>query len=294
VAEVDLVELGAFLKSRRDRVRPGDVGLPAGPRRRVSGLRRDEVAQLAGASVDYYIELERGAGAQPSEQMLAALARALRLSRDERDHLFSLAGRPFPADGGPADHVHPSMLDLLHRMDGTPAQVVTDLRVPLVQNRLAVALLGPSPTTTGWSASFLYRWFTDPASRTIYPAEDHDRHARSFVADLRAAMARRGGDDPEVAALIADLTARSPEFAQLWARHDVGFRRNDRKRIVHPELGLLEVNCLSLFSEDCKQRLLWFTPAVGTDSVAKLELLAVVGTQRLLPASGDELVERDR
>jgi transcriptional regulator with XRE-family HTH domain len=281
VAEVNLVELGAFLKSRRDRVRPGDVGLPTGPRRRVPGLRRDEVAQLAGSSVDYYIELERGAGAQPSEQMLAALARALRLSRDERDHLFSLAGRALPADGGPADHVHPGMLDLLHRMEGTPAQVVTDLRVTLVQNRLAAALLGPAPTTTGWTASFLYRWFTDPTSRTLYPVEDHDEKARSFVADLRAAMARRGGGDPEVAALIADLTARSPEFAQHWARHDVGFRRNDRKRIVHPELGLLEVNCLNLFSEDGKQRLLWFTPAVGTDSVAKLELLAVVGTQRL-------------
>ncbi|WP_410641747.1 helix-turn-helix domain-containing protein [Amycolatopsis sp. lyj-346] len=278
---MNLAELGAFLKSRRDRVRPADVGLPAGPRRRVSGLRRDEVAQLAGASVDYYIELERGAGAQPSEQMLAALARALRLSRDERDHLFHLAGRVVPADGGAADHVHPGLLDLLHRLDGTPAQVVTDLRVTLVQNRLAAALLGPAPPPTGWTASFLYRWFTDPASRALYPAEDHDYHARSFVADLRAAMARRRGDDAEVAALIAELTARSPEFTEHWKRHDVAFRRNDRKRLVHPELGLLEVNCLTLFSEDAKQRLLWFTPAVGTDSAAKLEMLAVVGIQEL-------------
>lgn len=281
IGGVNLVELGAFLKSRRDRIRPADVGLPVGPRRRVSGLRRDEVAQLAGASVDYYIELERGAGAQPSEQMLAALARALRLSRDERDHLFYLAGRPVPAHGGPADHVHPGMLDLLHRLDGTPAQVVTDLRVTLVQNPLAAALLGPAPPPTGWTAGFLYRWFTDPASRAIYPVEDHDDHARAFVADLRAAMARRGGDDSEVGALIAELTARSPEFTEHWTRHDVAFRRHDRKRLVHPELGLLEVNCLNLFSEDGKQRLLWFTPAVGTDSVAKLEMLAVVGTQTL-------------
>lgn len=137
---VNLSELGAFLKSRRDRIRPADVGLPAGPRRRVPGLRREEVAQLTGASVDYYIELERGGGAQPSEQMLAALARALRLSRDERDHLFALAGRPLPPSDSPADHVHPGMLDLLHRMDSTPAQVVTDLRITLVQNRLANAL----------------------------------------------------------------------------------------------------------------------------------------------------------
>jgi transcriptional regulator with XRE-family HTH domain len=278
---VNLVELGAFLKSRRDRIRPADVGLPVGPRRRVSGLRRDEVAQLAGASVDYYTELERGAGAQPSEQMLAALARALRLSRDERDHLFYLAGRPAPTHGGPADHVHPGMLDLLHRLDGTPAKVITDLHVTLVQNRLATALIGPAPSPTGWMASFLYRWFTEPASRAIYPAEEHDNHTRAFVADLRAAMARRGGNDPEVTALIAELTARSPEFTEHWTRHDVAFRRNDRKRLVHPELGLLDVNCLNLFSEDGKQRLLWFTPAVGTDSVAKLEMLAVVGTQTL-------------
>jgi transcriptional regulator with XRE-family HTH domain len=281
IGGVNLVELGAFLKSRRDRIRPADVGLPVGPRRRVSGLRRDEVAQLAGASVDYYTELERAAGAQPSEQMLAALARALRLSRDERDHLFYLAGRPVPAHGGPADHVHPSMLDLLHRLDGTPAQVVTDLRVTLVQNRLAAALLGPAPPPTGWTGSFVYRWFTDPASRAIYPTEDHDYYARSFVADLRAAMARRGGDDSEVSALIAELTARSQEFTEHWTRHDVAFRRHDRKRLLHPELGLLEVNCLNLLSEDGKQRLLWFTPAVGTDSVEKLEMLAVVGSQTL-------------
>jgi transcriptional regulator with XRE-family HTH domain len=222
---VNLVELGAFLKSRRDRIRPADVGLPVGQRRRVSGLRRDEVAQLARASVDYYIELERGAGAQPSEQMLAALAQALRLNRDERDHLFYLAGRPVPAHGGPTNHVHPAMLDLLHRLDGTPAQVVTDLRVPLVQNRLAIALLGRSPPSTGWTASFLYRWFTDPASRAIYPAEDHDEHTRAFVGDLRAAMARRGGDDAEVTALIAELSTRSPEFTEHWTRRDVAFRR---------------------------------------------------------------------
>src|SRR3569833_2576374 len=104
---MDLAELGAFLKSRRDRIRPSDVGLPTGPRRRVPGLRRDEVAHLAGASVEYFIELARGAGAQPSEQMLAALARALRLTVDERDHLYHLAGRRVPEQGGPAARGRP-------------------------------------------------------------------------------------------------------------------------------------------------------------------------------------------
>jgi transcriptional regulator with XRE-family HTH domain len=276
---MDLGELGAFLKSRRDRIRPPDVGLPVGPRRRVPGLRRDEVAQLAGASVEYYIELERGAGSQPSEQMLAALARALRLTVDERDHLFHLAGRPVPVAGGSASHVHPGLLDLLDRLTGTPAQVITDLHVTLVQNRLATALLGDQSRFEGRSASFVHRWFADPAARELYPAADHDYQSRSFTADLRAAVARRDARDGEARDLVADLLGRSAEFAELWERRDVAVRRRERKTIVHPAVGTIEVNCLNLFSEDGRQRLLWFTPAVGTDAVEQLELLGVVGGQ---------------
>lgn len=283
---MDLAELGGFLKSRRDRIRPADVGLPATARRRVAGLRRDEVAHLAGASVDYYIELERGRGAQPSEQMVAALSRALRLSHDERDHLYHLAGRPVPAAGSAAAHVHPAMLDLLGRLDGTPAAVVTDLHVTLVHNRLADALLGPAPADTGFAASFVHRWFTDPASRLLYPEEDHDHHAATFVADLRAAVARRGAGDREASAMVTELRRRSPEFTALWDRHDVAVRRSDRKRIVHPQLGVLAVNCLNLFSEDGLQRLLWFSPVVGTDTVELFELLGVVGRQDLTPEPG--------
>ena len=283
---MDLTELGAFLKSRRDRIRPPEVGLPSGPRRRVPGLRRDEVAQLAGASVDYYIELERGSGAQPSEQMLASLARALRLSLDERNHLYHLAGRPVPSSGSGAAHVHPGMLDLLDRLDGTPARVITDLDVVLVQNRLGAALLGPPPPGNGLRACFVYRWFTDPTSRNLYPPEDHDRHAENFVADLRAAVARRGGRDEEVNAMVAELLRRSPDFAELWSRHDVAVRRNYAKRIVHPALGVIDVNCLNLLSEDGRQRLLWVSPVAGTDAVEKLELLSVLGTQDLAPDRG--------
>jgi transcriptional regulator with XRE-family HTH domain len=279
---MDLAELGAFLKSRRDRIRPSDVGLPTGPRRRVPGLRRDEVAHLAGASVEYYIELERGAGAQPSEQMLAALARALRLSVDERDHLCHLAGRPVPVQGGPASHVHPGMLDLLDRLTATPAQVITDLHVTLVQNRLAVALLGDQLHFDGRNASFVYRWFTDPAARKLYPEQDHDHQSRAFTADLRAAVARRGDRDRESQELVAELVNRSPEFTGLWEQREVAVRRKDRKRLIHASLGTIEVNCLNLFSEDGHQRLLWFTPAVGTDAVEQLELLSVLGNQDLL------------
>ncbi|MFE3031642.1 helix-turn-helix transcriptional regulator [Streptomyces canus] len=275
-------ELGAFLRSRRARIRPGDVGLPSGPRRRVPGLRRDEVAQLAGASVDYYNELERGAGSQPSEQMIAALARALRLTADERDYLYHLADRPVPVHGSAASHIHPGMLDLLTRLTSTPAQVITDLHVTLVQNPLAVALLGDQSGFRGPRASFIHRWFTDPAARNLYPEADHEGQSRAFVADLRAAAARRDTKDTEAGSMIGSLLDVSPEFAALWADHDVAFRRNDRKRLNHPALGVIEVNCLNLFSEDGRQRLLWFTPAVGTDSADALDLLAVIGTQQII------------
>jgi transcriptional regulator with XRE-family HTH domain len=273
-------ELGAFLRTRRDRIRPEEVGLVAGLRRRVPGLRRDEVAQLAGVSVDYYNELERGAGSQPSEQMLAALARALRLTRDERDYLFHLAERPVP-QSGTAVHIHPGMLDLLSRLPSTPAQVITDLHEPLVQNPLAIALLGDQSGLRGRRASFIHRWFLEERARGIYPAEDHAHQSRSLVADLRAAAAARGPRDTEAGPLIEELLEGSEEFAALWARHDVAVRRQDRKRIIHPELGTIEVNCLNLVSEDGRQRLLWFTPALGTDSAGLLDLLAVVGTQRI-------------
>ncbi|WP_323375293.1 helix-turn-helix transcriptional regulator [Streptomyces sp. RB17] len=274
-------ELAAFLKSRRDRVRPADVGLPAGPRRRVPGLRREEVAQLAGLSADYYTELERGRGAQPSAQVLAALARALRLGGDERDHLFHLADRPLPAEAfGPTALVQPALLGLLDRLSTTPAQVITDLHETLVQNPLAVALLGEMPSGRGPHRSFVHRWFTDPSARGIYPAEDHPHHSRVFTADLQAVAARRA-KDADVTRLVATLLRRSTEFAELWEQREVALRRTDHKRIVHPSLGVIELDCHSLFSEDGRQRLLWFSAPPGTEGAAQLELLSVIGTQDL-------------
>ncbi|GAA4616628.1 helix-turn-helix transcriptional regulator [Actinoallomurus liliacearum] len=277
---VNLPELAAFLKSRRARVRPSDVGLPTGPRRRVPGLRREEVAQLAGLSADYYTEIERGSNAQPSAQTLAALARALRLNDDERDHLFHLADRRIPAAHGPTAHAQPALLGLLDRLTTTPAQVITDLHETLVQNELAAALVGRHPKVRGPAASFVYRWFTDPATRGVYPPDDHPYHSRKFVADLQAVAARRGRD-PEVAKMVASLRHRSEEFAALWDTHDVAVRRTDHKRIVHPTLGVIELDCHSLLSEDGRQRLLWFTAPPGTEGAAQLELLSVIGTQDL-------------
>jgi transcriptional regulator with XRE-family HTH domain len=272
---VNLDELGVFLRARRARISPPEVGLPAGPRRRVPGLRRDEVAHLAGASVDYYIELERGRGAQPSAPMLAALARALRLDADERDHLFRLAGRPAPAGSGPAAHVAPAMLALLDRLDGTPARIITDLHETLVQNPLATALLGPPDR-----GSFVEQWFTEPGCRAIYPEEDHPHHSRVLAADLRAAVARRDHDRRSTE-MVARLRTASPEFAELWETGDVAVRRGERKRINHPALGVVDIHCQNLFSEDGRQRLQFFTAPAGGEAVEQLRLLAVIGSQEL-------------
>ncbi|MFF5620980.1 helix-turn-helix transcriptional regulator [[Kitasatospora] papulosa] len=281
---MNLPELGAFLRTRRDRVRPAQVGLPQGPRRRVPGLRREEVAQLAGLSADYYTELERGSsknGVQPSAQALAALARALRLNGDERDHLFRLAERPVPPSAhGPSAHVQPALLGLLDRLSNTPARVITDLHETLVENDLAQHLLGKSPAHSGQAASFVYRWFTDPQTREQYPVEDHPHHSRVFVADIQAAAARRGRD-AEVTKMVATLRRRSQEFAALWDTHDVAVRRMDHKKIVHPTLGVIELDCYNLLSEDGRQRLLWFTAPPGSRGAEQLELLSVIGTQDL-------------
>lgn len=286
---MNLPELGAFLRTRRDRIRPAEVGLPQGPRRRVPGLRREEVAQLAGLSADYYTELERGNaknGVQPSAQTLAALARALRLNGDERDHLFHLAERPVPPSShGPSAHVQPALLGLLDRLSNTPARVITDLHETLVENDLARNLLGKAPAHRGPAASFVYRWFTDPQTRERYPVEDHPHQSRVFVADLQAAAARRGRD-AEVTKMIAVLRRRSQEFAALWDTHDVAVRRMDHKKIVHPTLGIIELDCYNLLSEDGRQRLLWFTAPPGSRGAEQLELLSVIGTQDLSITEG--------
>jgi transcriptional regulator with XRE-family HTH domain len=277
---VNLSELATFLRSRRARITPAEVGLPTGPRRRVPGLRRDEVAQLAGASVDYYTELERGRGTQPSAQMLGALARALRLDHDERDHLYRLADRPPPATPGTSTHVQPAMLALLDRLDTTPARIITDLHETLAQNHLARALLGEPPRRTGHAASFVYRWFTEPEARAVYPEADHPHHSKVLVHDLRAAVARRG-KDAGAADMVARLLRSGPEFADLWATGDVAVRRGDRKRVHHATLGTLDVHCQNLFSEDGRQRLQFFTAPAGGPAVDQLRLLGVIGIQDL-------------
>jgi transcriptional regulator with XRE-family HTH domain len=280
---MDRAALADFLRRRREALRPGDVGLPAGARRRARGLRREEVAALAVMSVDYYTRLEQQRGPQPSEQMLAALARALRLTGSERDYLFQTAGHNPPASVAAAAHVAPALLRVLDRLSDTPALILASLGETLVQNRMAEALFGDKSGRTGLARSEIYRWFTDPAEREYYPEDDRDRQSRAQVAGLRAAYATMGPRS-RAGELVRALHKASPEFAGLWERHEVARRFADHKILIHPLLGPIEVDCQALFTEDQSQALLVLTAPPRTESYEKLQLLAVLGQEHFAEA----------
>ncbi|QQM38658.1 helix-turn-helix transcriptional regulator [Streptomyces liliifuscus] len=270
-------QLADFLRRRREAIRPAEVGIADGPRRRTSGLRREEVATLAGMSVDYVVRLEQGRSSQPSVQLLGALARALRLSDDERDHLFHLAGhRPPPAEGV-ARQARAGLIRMLDLLGDTPALVLSDLGEILAQNRAALLLTGDHTGLSGDRRYIAYRWFTDPAVRAITPPEEQERHARQLVADLRAAVGRRTGDST-VAGLVDRMQAASADFRRLWAEHEVAVRRADRKTLLHPRVGRLLMNCETLVTPDQGQQLLVLTPA-DAEARERLELLRVIGVE---------------
>ena len=275
---MDRAGLADFVRRRREALQPEDVGLQRGPRRRTSGLRREEVALLASMSTDYLVRIEQGRGPQPSESMLAAIARALRLTQAERDHLHRLAGHTPPDRTWRSDHVSPALLRVLDRVDA-PAQVMSDLGETLVQNPLAVALLGDQTRFTGHARHMLYRWFAMPElERAHYPEDDRPLRARQFVAALRLAVARDPAE-PRAAELVAALLATGEEFRRLWAEHEVKERESIRKRIVHPRVGVLELDCQTLVAETEAQRLLVYTATPGSEDAEKLRLLAVIGAQ---------------
>ncbi|MFD7842705.1 helix-turn-helix transcriptional regulator [Nocardia sp. NPDC059764] len=276
---MDRTELADFLRRRREQLQPQTVGLPPGARRRTPGLRRDEVALLAGMSTDYYTRLEQARGPRPSVQVLAALARALRLTDSERDHLFHLSGHQAPARGGDS-HVGPGILHVLSKLDDTPAVVISDLGEVLVQNRMHTLLSGDYTRRRGLDRCIPWRWFTEPGSRAIFPPEDWEAMSHKHVADLRAVSARRAGD-ADVTELVARLRAASPEFERLWHEHEVGTGTGHVKRMIHPEVGVLELICEPLLTPSATRHVLIYYPAPGTDTQDKLDLLRVIGTQSM-------------
>ncbi|MFF4974405.1 helix-turn-helix transcriptional regulator [Streptomyces sp. NPDC001083] len=275
---MDRTGLADYLRRARARLTPGDVGLNAGPRRRTPGLRREEVAQLAGMSTDYYTRLEQRRGSHPSRQMLTALARALRLTDVERDHLFHLAGEEPPRPGGSSDHVRPGLLLILDRLHDLPASVLSDWGEMLAQNTMSVALTGDH---TG--SNIIRRWFLVPGARNLAPPENHEQHARAHVASLRTVTTARP-DDPGPTALVRELRSKSGEFEALWAEHDVVVRRPSPKRFLHPVVGALDLDCEVLLSDGHSQQLIVHSARPGTPTYERLELLRVVGLQNLTPS----------
>ena len=283
---MDREQLADFLRHRREALQPEDVRLARGPRRRTSGLRREEVALLANMSPDYYTRLEQQRGPQPSPVMLAAIGRALRLTLAERDHLYSLAGHTPPRTDVRTDHISPGMHRVLDRLD-TPAMVTNDLGEVLAQNPLGVALIGdetrfapPDP-----DRSRFHRWFTDATERALHAPEEHERLSRSYVAALRIATARNP-DDARGLALVDRLLQASPEFAALWAGHDVSWRPGvEPKTFLHPQVGRLQLDCQTLIADSESQILLVYTATPGTESAERLRLLEVVGSQKFTEAS---------
>jgi transcriptional regulator with XRE-family HTH domain len=269
---MDRALLADFLRARRAALQPEEVGLPRGSRRRTGGLRREEVAVLAGMSADYYSRLEQQRGPMPSEQMLAALARGLRLSPSEREHLFALAGHSAPRRALRDEQVSPAMRRIVERLSDTPAIVFSRFGEALLQTRSAVALFGDYTRFTGMSRYLVYRWFTDPAQRALYPPEDHALRGRVFTVDIRAAYTA----DPSGTAgeIVEALLAVSPEFAEVWRRHEVDVTHHlDLKRYRHPELGELELHSRRLMDPDEGQDLLVFLAEPGSPSDDKLRRL---------------------
>jgi transcriptional regulator with XRE-family HTH domain len=259
-------ELAMFLRSRRDRLAPHEVGLPGGGRRRTPGLRRQEVAELAGISIDYYIRLEQARGSQPSAQVLSALARAFMLRADERDYLFRLAGYQPPELRRPTGEVAPTVRHLLDTLTEHPAYVVDAKYDLLAWNRLMTLFIG-DPTES--ERPNIVRWLFDQADEGDWP----ELFARRTVADLRAAYARYPGNR-DIETMVTEMLAISTRFARMWAEHEVEVRGVIHKRIDHPTEGSLEFACEVLHLPATDQRLIIYCAEPGSVTQAAFRRLA--------------------
>jgi hypothetical protein len=279
---VDKREFGAFLRSRRERVSPADIGLPRGRRRRTPGLRRDEVAPLAFISTEYYTRLEQGRTAHPSREVLQGLSRALRLSDAETTYLHRLAGVEPAAAPGPPRVVRKSIADLITRLPQAAAIVVSATYEVLAWNDLACALMEDFSALSRRDRNLARRVFLGPPAhgRRLYGVSDADEFARTCALHLRAAAARYP-DDPETTALIDELCKGSAEFAELWGSRDVVAHPMLCKTFHHPVVGAVTVNCDALDVTDDDQRVVIYTPEPGSTSEEAMRLLSVVGMQRL-------------
>ncbi|MEV7000046.1 helix-turn-helix transcriptional regulator [Streptomyces sp. NPDC093982] len=271
-------ELSEFLRSRRARLKPEDVGLPDyGRHRRVPGLRREELAQLAGVSVAYYTRLEQGNGRNVSAEVLDAIARALRLSDAEHSHLTHLA-KPKQHKKKPAtrtEQVRPALRQLLDSIDGVPAYISGRRSDILAWNRMAAAVFGDWSELPAQERNWARLVFLKPEYRDLFV--EWDQKASDMVAFLRM-DAGCHSDDPRLSALVGELSLKSEEFRRLWANHDVKEKSYGVKRLRHPLVGELALNFESFrLSDGTEQVLITYHAEPGSASAEALRLLASWG-----------------
>ncbi|WP_354699565.1 helix-turn-helix transcriptional regulator [Paraconexibacter sp. AEG42_29] len=271
-------ELAGCLRSWRDRLNPESAGLAAGRRRRAPGLRREEVAQLAGLSVDYLARLEQGRADSPSPSVLAPLARALRLTDDERDHLYRLAGHLPPGTGQIDQHLTPAVHRVLDRFTDVPVFVSDPAWWIVATNPLGAALLGDESHYTGLERNVLWRFFLGLPSRVVRTADEDAVFAASAVGDLHDALGRFPADTG-LRELIAALRAASPQFAHLWEQRPVAKRTAEHKTFDHPAVGRITVDCDVLTVHGSDLRIVIHTAPPGSPDADALALLGAVGLQ---------------
>jgi transcriptional regulator with XRE-family HTH domain len=263
--------LGDYLRARRAQVSPDAAGIPAVGTRRVAGLRREEVATMAGMSFDYYVRLEQGRERNPSVQVLDALAQVLQLDDDARLHLFQVAGlMPRPYRGGSPEHVDPQLLRLMDMWPENPAIVLGHAYDVLAGNRLAYALFDGFKH----GANLLMKVFLDPAARTFYA--DWDLAASNTVAGFRVLHGAKP-HDPRIREVLETVQAQSPEFATMWEHHEARTKRLESKRFHHPDVGDLT---LRMNAFDVKtapgQELIVYHAEPGSTSADALRLLGAL------------------
>ncbi|MCL6734070.1 helix-turn-helix domain-containing protein [Streptomyces neyagawaensis] len=272
-------ELSEFLRTRRARLKPEDVGLPEfGRHRRVPGLRREELAQLAGVSVAYYTRLEQGNGRNVSAEVLDAIARALRLSDAEHSHLTHLA-KPKAHKKKPSarpQQVRGALRQLIDSLDGVPAYITGRRSDILVWNRMAAAVFGDWSELPAQERNWARMVFLRPEYRDLYI--DWDQKAADMVSYLRM-DAGCHPDDPRLSALVGELSVKSEEFRRLWATHDVKEKSHGVKRMRHPLVGDLTLSFEAFpLPDDHEQTLVTYHAEPGSPSAEALRLLASWGT----------------
>ncbi|MFI6493787.1 helix-turn-helix transcriptional regulator [Streptomyces sp. NPDC050564] len=274
----DSATLGQALRHWRDRASPKDLGLFVGSVRRAPGLRREELAQLAGLSVDYVVRLERGRATSPSPQVLASLARALRLSEPERDHLYLLAGQASPTAGHVTPHIPPSVQRLLDQLRNTPLSVHDAAWNLISWNPLWAALIGDPSAWRGRERNIAWRHFAGLPSRVTHTPEQQARFETALVSDLRSSAARYP-QDSALRSLITDLRHASDRFDELWDSHAVGFHTTDSKTVHHPDLGPVMVDCDTLTVPGNDLRIVACSAPPNSPAAEQFELLGSIGTQ---------------